>query len=127
MKTTLEIVGNNIFWRSFDMSSKFCFEDFHKDLVGKLKKYKNAPLLQIQNKNLTLEQEKLVKEYGVYWGIPGYFDPHITVVYELSLTEEKREKVKRFLKMLEVKNYILKPTKLILARIEYYGNLEEVL
>lgn len=42
-----------------------------------------APLSQINNNDLTIEQKELVHQYGIWW-VKQYFCPHITLSYENS-------------------------------------------
>jgi hypothetical protein len=126
-KPLLEIVGNNIFWRCYLEKDDDALNSFHERLVNNLKRYKVGPLSQIDETKLLKSQEILVKEYGVYWGIPGQFDPHITLVYELFINEEEKGALNDYLKSLTVKEFFFNLDATVLAKIGLHGNIEKIL
>ena len=90
MDSRVEIVGNNIFWRSRAALDNSHLMNLLENVVEKLSLFKSIqPLQQIRDRFdlLSQDQKMLVSKYGVYWGLPYNFDPHITLIYNLSRTD----------------------------------------
>lgn len=123
-----EIVGSNIFWRSNEATQNSFLKDLLHSVVNNIKNFKHkTPLRQIvpSIESLSKEQISLIEKYGVFWGLPDNFDPHITLVYNLSNPGEVKEN-----NILE--KYAIDPlnffsNKLCVGQIGYHGNVEEII
>ena len=119
--------GDNIFWRVRSMRKNTYIKIFQSHVVDQLKplRHQNSPL-QLQNRipYLKTNQRKDVEEYGVYWGLPHNFDPHVTLVYKSSLLSDR---VKTILKTFSFPILSFEIGSIALAKLGYYGNVETIL
>ena len=125
MNNCIQEVGNNVFWRSQEAINHSMLRKLLTGIVETIKLFKaDNPLEQISlniNK-LTVEQKSLVDEYGVFWGLPHNFDPHITLVYNLSKPDTGIMDVTPFKKDIQ---FIAE--EICIGTIGYHGNIESVI
>lgn len=85
MHNTLSFAEENLFW--YPNQQADFMSSFHSVLVDSVKDYRSSSLLQQipqDISSLSLNQQQLIKTYGVYWGCPGSsFNPHFTIAYNL--------------------------------------------
>ncbi len=90
MELLPEYVGDNIFWNA--IFSEY-FEKLCERIIKKIKNYRSYIFLdQVQDRegNLTEMELTLLKEYGIFWGIPyNNFNPHITLLYDVGHYRDK--------------------------------------
>ena len=125
MNNNIEKVGNNIFWRSYEAIENPILQHLLIETVESIKQFKDSsPLEQISSRfsTLTPEQKSLVDEFGVYWGLPHNFDPHITLIYNLSRENVTIEKTP----LLEKKVRFI-AEEISVGIIGYHGNIERVI
>ncbi len=126
MDNHLTLSGQNIFWSSREARKNDDFRSFHEKIVKHFKYFRShTPLSQINDRLdlLTSEQKNHVSDYGCYWGIPGLFDPHLTVLYQTSTPPE----IKVILDKVLPEPTIFSFSKISIAKLGYHGNVEEIL
>ncbi len=118
IKPTEELINidKNLFWI---IEKDKLIERLSRDIQIKTKKFITKNLLpQINYKQLDLEKQKLIDEYGIYWGISGVnFLPHITVIYNFDRKINNNIKIPVFKKGIK--------SKLKILEIGFYGNAKE--
>ena len=120
VKTALELVGKNLFLRcAFPDEYKEQFSNFHKELVEEIRVYSAKPLNQVTDSFASFskcEQER-IRVYGVSWGIPGFFDPHVTILYDVAHCLNILPNIPK------IKPYM--PSHLAIGLLGYSGNVKE--
>lgn len=127
MNTNLNIKGTNVFWSSEAATFHKDLVLFHEQIVNRFKEFRaTSPLRQIQENWAYLSDEKkhLVDQYGVFWGIPGYFDPHITVLYNFS---DRQHLLPHIIDSILIPESTFTSYALGIAKIGFHGNIEETL
>ena len=118
--------GDNIFWRISSMKGDEDIKATHFNVINCLKPLRAATSLkQLQDMMPFLNdiQRNDVEEYGVYWGLPHNFDPHITLEYNTLSIDEVETILKKFL----LPNLSFDIGSIALVRLGYYGNVETIL
>lgn len=83
LKNLTQTVGKNVFLESmnYDVDYKEILADLYKH-VSVFKSDRNLPGVKIDQLNDI--QKKRLHKYGVHYGTPDNFNPHFTLVYQLS-------------------------------------------
>lgn len=115
----------NIFWDIAKNSERYAeLEKLLQDIIRKVGHLRHKkPMRQLRNIKLTAEEKDLIKKYGVPFGVPENFNPHITVYYDTG----DRQIVDDVLKKVSIcrKQFIC--NKLGLVQLGYNGNVEKIL
>lgn len=125
MDDHLVLVGKNIFWRSQEALENQQLQNLLNHIVDTISPLRSPhPMSQVcaRINSLSLEEKTMVEKYGVYWGLPHNFDPHITLAYNISRTDKA---IVEALKTIKVHQCIsFSASDLCLGSIGYHGNLE---
>lgn len=130
----LNLSGKNIFWTVDRTNQLYELEKLHGDVVETVKSYRSSrPLQQIEQDPtpLTQDQQKLMENYGVFWGCPGEtFNPHFTLAYNINLVPQVVDAINSFQipsTFSGPDNYKVTFNRLVVGKIEFHGNLVKVL
>jgi hypothetical protein len=125
MDAQLDLVGKNIFWRSQEALENQQLQNLLNHIVDYISPLRSShPMGQIREKMnaLSLEEKRLVEKYGVYWGLPHNFNPHITLAYNVSRTDKAIVEALKTIRVPEGISFLA--SELCLGSIGYHGNLE---
>lgn len=111
-------VGKNLFWRCRVTPE---ISVFHQTVVKTAQPFRLGFLTQVKEnyKPFTIRERELIHRYGVPWGTPENFDPHVTLLYN---------QVDRFpLDTFSLQGIACKPKGFSLARLGFHGTVEAIL
>lgn len=115
---SLSWVGKNLFWRCRVIPGILAF---HQRVIENVQPFRKGFLTQVKEnyKSFTRGERELIHRYGVPWGIPENFDPHVTLLYNHE---------DRFpLEGLSLQPIACKPRAFALVRLGFHGTVEAIL
>lgn len=82
--------------------------------------------------SLTFDQQKAVDDYGIFWGLPGRLNPHITLIYDSGVDREDDKGILTHIKGIIAKaqveqNVSFQVEKIAIGKIGFSGNIEEII
>ncbi|WP_148121333.1 hypothetical protein [Candidatus Williamhamiltonella defendens] len=82
--------------------------------------------------NLSLDQREKVKNYGIFWGLPGNLNPHITLFYDSGV--DRKDQNKTFISIKDLigeiavtPGIVFKAQSLAIGKLGRSGNVEKIL
>ncbi len=96
MRSSLTDTQENIFWTVEKIDAETRLNDFHTSIVEIARVYRSSELMEQVSSALgalSLDQRKKVENYGIFWGLPGNLNPHITLFYDSGVDREDQNKI----------------------------------
>ncbi len=89
MNISLTNTHHNIFWNSDEAKDLISLKKSHEEAIteGNKRRIKSETFSRSQyckTGQLTAQEILDIEEYGIFWGLPHNFMPHITVIYNLN-------------------------------------------
>ncbi|ACQ67832.1 hypothetical protein BJP44_05225 [Candidatus Williamhamiltonella defendens] len=134
MRSSLTDTQENIFWTVERIDDETNLNDFHKSIVEIAAAYRSSELMEQVRmlRNLSLDQREKVKNYGIFWGLPGNLNPHITLFYDSGV--DRKDQNKTFISIKDLigeiavtPGIVFKAQSLAIGKLGRSGNVEKIL
>ena len=115
----------NIFWDvAKDTNDYSILEGVFQTVVDKVANLRHPNLMrQLRNIELSKDDLALIERYGVNFGVPGRFNPHITICYDSGQSKQ----IDGVVNKIAIPQKKLTCNQLAIARLGFSGNVEEIL
>jgi hypothetical protein len=86
MNDSLQDTQQHLFWTSDEAKNFPPLTKLHERMVNEARKYRDqseafSQVKKISPNELTVAQSQSIEEFGIFWGLPTNFNPHITLLY----------------------------------------------
>ncbi len=135
MRSSLTDTQENIFWIVEKVDAETRLNDLHTSIVEIARVYRSSDLMEQVSSTLgalSLDQRKKVENYGIFWGIPGNLNPHITLFYDSGV--DRKDQNKTFVSIQDLigeiavtPGFVFTAESLAIGKLGRAGNVEAIL